>query len=302
MITQKNRVLLGTLAAFLANVLFGFSNMFSKLALEVAHPFFILTVRFTISFALLSVMAPFKPFRLKLKGKKLLPPILLGLCQPLLYMIFELYGISLTSSAVSGVIISLSPVLVLLFSNLFLGEKPRGAQYIFAILSFVGVALIALLSDNSDKTYFVGIVFLILSAALAAAFNLLGRKISSEYSAFERTYITFGVSFVGFQIALPFVLRENYFSQMLSAFTSGQFWGALAYLSIGSSIIAFLLYNFAVSNISAVRAASFSNIITVVSILAGVFILGESFTLWQIIGCILIILGVSGVNLIHKKS
>ena len=129
MTKQKNKVLLGTLAALIANMLFGFSNMFSKLALEVAHPFFILTVRFTLSFALLSIMALFKPFKLNLKGKKLWLPVLLGLCQPLLYMIFELYGIALTSSAVSGVIISLSPVLVLLFSNLFLGEKPRGAQY-----------------------------------------------------------------------------------------------------------------------------------------------------------------------------
>jgi len=32
-----------------------------------------------------------------------------------------------------------------------------------------------------------------------------------------------------------------------------------------------------------------------------VFILGESFTLWQVVGCALIIVGVSGVNLAYKK-
>ena len=297
----KNKALLGTLAALFANVLFGFSNMFSKLALQVAHPFFILTVRFTLSFIVLNLLALLPPFRLRLKGKNLVLPIILGLCQPLLYMIFELYGISLTSSAVSGVIISLSPVLVLIFSNLFLGEKPRAAQYIFALLSFVGVAGIALLSDNSDKTYFLGILLLILAAALAAAFNLLGRKIKDDFTPFERTYITFGVSFIGFQIALPFVMGADYIPAAVNAFSSTQFWGAIAYLSIGSSIIAFLLYNFAVSHISAVRASSFSNIITVVSVLAGVFILGESFTLWQVVGCALIIVGVSGVNLAYKK-
>jgi len=302
MIKPKNKALLGTLAALFANLLFGFSNMFSKLALNHAHPFFILTVRFTLAFLVLNLLALFEPFRPKFKGKNLLMPVLLGVCQPLLYMIFELYGISLTSSAVSGVIISLSPVLVLFFSNLFLKEKPRGAQYLFAGLSFIGVAAIALLSNNAGKTYFTGILLLLAAAVSAAAFNLLGRRIKDEFTPFERTYVTFGVSFIGFQLILPFILRENYLSHAVSAFSSIDFWVAIAYLSVGSSILAFLLYNFAVSNISAIRASSFSNIITVVSVLAGVFILHESFTLWQFIGCALILIGVSGVNLCNPKQ
>jgi drug/metabolite transporter (DMT)-like permease len=61
-------------------------------------------------------------------------------------------------------------------------------------------------------------------------------------------------------------------------------------------VAAFLLYNYSTTAISAVRASSFSNIITVVTVLAGVIILKEKFTILEYILCAVIILGVWGVN------
>ena len=71
---------------------------------------------------------------------------------------------------------------------------------------------------------------------------------------------------------------------------------SIIYLAVVSSVLAFLLYNYSTSKISAVRSSSFSNIITVVSVLAGIMILKEDFSIWQVLLCIPIILGVWGVN------
>ena len=46
-------------------------------------------------------------------------------------------------------------------------------------------------------------------------------------------------------------------------------------IAVLSSVAAFMLYNYSTSVISAVRSSSFSNIITVVTVLAGVLILKE---------------------------
>ena len=95
-------------------------------------------------------------------------------------------------------------------------------------------------------------------------------------------------------------LGKDYIGAVTAAVTSLPFWGAIGYLAVLSSIGAFLLYNYATSHISSVRASSFSNILTVVSVLAGLFILQERLSVAQLICCLLIIVGVYGVN--YEKS
>ena len=113
----------GTAAALAANIIFGCSFIFSKKALSAAHPLMILSVRFTVAFIAMSLLILTGKFRLSLKGKPKKRLLIMALAQPLLYFIFELYGLSLVSSALSGVIIALVPVAVMLLSLLFFGRK-----------------------------------------------------------------------------------------------------------------------------------------------------------------------------------
>jgi drug/metabolite transporter (DMT)-like permease len=89
---------------------------------------------------------------------------------------------------------------------------------------------------------------------------------------------------------------STYISSLVSAVSEPQFLLSIGYLAVLSSVGAFLLYNFSTSVITATRSASFSNIITVVTVLAGVIILKEQFSIWEYILCAVIILGVWGVN------
>ena len=47
----------GAAAALAANTIFGFSFIFSKMALSAAHPLIILSVRFTVAFIVMSLLA-----------------------------------------------------------------------------------------------------------------------------------------------------------------------------------------------------------------------------------------------------
>ncbi|MBQ5320999.1 MAG: EamA family transporter [Oscillospiraceae bacterium] len=286
----------GSIAALTANIIFGFSFLFSKVALDYANPLIILAVRFTIAFAVLNILWLFRIVKLNFKGKPKKRIILMALAQPLLYFIFELYGIEKTSSAMSGVIISLVPVAVILLSTFVLKEKPTRSQILFSALSLMSIVVISILSNDGGENSLVGILLLLGAVICAAAFNILSRSEAQRYSPFERTYMMFLIGTVGFNIIAIASLRENYILELTSAAISPQFWGAIFYLSVLSSIAAFMLYNYSTSVISSVRAASFSNIITVVSVLAGIFILGEVLSLPQLICCLLIIIGVFGVN------
>jgi len=60
------------------------------------------------------------------------------------------------------------------------------------------------------------------------------------------------------------------------------------------------MMNFILSKIEAAQSAVFANLTTIVSILAGVFIRGENFYWFQIVGGILIVIGVWGTNYYGK--
>jgi drug/metabolite transporter (DMT)-like permease len=286
----------GSLAALVANIIFGFSFLFSKVALNYANPLIILAVRFTVAFLVLNLLWLFGIVKLDLKGMPKKKLIFMALAQPLLYFIFELYGIEKTSSAISGVIISLVPVAVILLSTFVLKEKPTLKQILFSVLSLSAVIVISLLSNDGGNNSLIGIVLLLGAAVCAAVFNILSRSESERFTPFERTYMMFLIGTIGFNIIALVTLRENFFSELTVAVSSLEFWGAVGYLSVLSSIAAFMLYNYSTSVISSVRAASFSNIITVISVFAGLIILKENLSVPQIICSFLIIIGVFGVN------
>ena len=291
-----SKTLKGSLAALITNIIFGFSFLFSKVALGYAHPLVILSVRFTLAFAVLNLMWLFGIVKLKLKGKPKKRILIMALAQPLLYFVFELYGIELTSSALSGVIISLVPVAVLIMSSLFLKEKPTLMQVIFSLISLVAIAAVSLISDDGNKNHLVGILLLLGAVLCAAVFNILSRKESNTYSPFERTYIMFLCGAVGFNITAVCALGNDYPKMLLEAAVHMEFWGSITYLAVVSSIIAFMLYNYSTGVIGSVKSASYSNLITVVSVLAGTLILKEALLPQQLICCLLIIIGVVGVN------
>ena len=284
------------LAALTANVIFGFSFIFSKSALLYAEPLVVLAVRFTVAFLSLNLLLLTGRIRLNFKGKPKGKLLLMGIAQPLMYFIFELYGLSLVSSAFSGVIISLVPVGVILLSTLFLREKPTFMQWLCTVISIGGVSLMSILSNDGAQNKIPG-VFLLLGAVICASvFNVLSRGEAVRFSPFERTYIMFLLGAVGFNILSLATLKAGYIPALVSAAAQPHFWISIAYLAVLSSIGAFLLYNYSTSVITATQSASFSNIITVVTVAAGVIILKETFSVWEYLLCALIILGVWGVN------
>lgn len=286
----------GVAAALAANMIFGCSFIFSKKALAVAHPLIILSVRFTVAFIAMSLLALCGKFRLNLNGKPKKRLLIMALAQPLLYFIFELYGLSLVSSALSGVIIALVPVAVMLLSVLFLGEKPTLLQGVCTAVSLIGISVMSIISNDGKENRVSGIFLLLAAVLCAAVFNILSRGESERFSPFERTWFMFSVGAVGFNAAAIAALRGNYLPELVSAVGSNDFWIAILYLAVLSSVAAFMLYNYSTTVISATRASSFSNIITVVTVIAGVTILHEHFTPIQYLLCALIILGVWGVN------
>ena len=228
---------------------------------------------------------------------------LLGFTQPILYFIFETYGIKNASSSIAGVVISLIPITVALSSAFFLKEKPTVIQWVFIIISVLGVVMIVLFGQNgSGSVNAVGIVCLLFAVLSATSFSLLSRKLSTQFSPFELTYFMMGMGAITFTgICVVQQLIKGNWGAFFAPLGNSQFIVSLLYLGIISSIIAFSCINYALSKREASKTAIFANLTTIVSVIAGVLFLKEDFRFFQVIGSVLIIVGVWGTNTAKSK-
>lgn len=285
-------------AAFCGNAIFGFSFLASKIAMESAQPLFLLAVRFLLSAAFMTALVAVGAVKIRLRGRKAARLLPLGLLQPVLYFICESYGIKYTNSSFAGTMIAIIPLVTLFLGIFLLGEKCGIRQVGWAVCSFAGVAVISLSGSDAGVVSFRGILLLLGAVSSSAMFMILSRKLSEEFTAFERTYVMFllgGVFFAAAAAAqMNFDLKA--ISRAAAACLRTDFIMAVGYLSLVSSVLAFLLINYSAGKIEARRSSSFASISTVVSIAAGVLISGEPFGVLQLAGSILILVGVYRLN------
>ena len=61
------------------------------------------------------------------------------------------------------------------------------------------------------------------------------------------------------------------------------------------------MMNYMLSKVEASRSAVFANLVTIVSIMAGVLLLGDPFYWYHFVGSVLIVVGVWGTNQFRTK-
>lgn len=288
-----------TIAALIGYSIYGFSFLFSKTAFDLASPAVLLSIRFTVAFLVLNMFLLAGKMKISLKGKPVVKLLAMGFIQPVIYFICESHGISMTSASFSGVMIGLVPVAGLIFGVLFLKERCSVFQIFCTVMSVIGVALTT--TGGFGTVSLPGFLLLLGAVLSTTTFTVLSRSIAEEFSPFERTYVMTALGSVSFTVAALIENRGDS-SAWTVPLSSPGFWVSVLYLSLLSSVVAFLLINYALNHLSVGRTLIFSNFTSVISVLAGIFILGDTFAPLQLIGIVIIILSVFGVSYRKEKK
>lgn len=130
------------LAAF-TYFIWGFTFLASRIAQDYGTPFVLLFWRFALAFLLLNLLRLTGRFPVRFRSRKLWPVLLAGLFEPVLYFPCEQYGLRLTSTSFSGVMVALIPLCSLVYGAIFLHEKATWRQVVFSVLSVAGVIVLA---------------------------------------------------------------------------------------------------------------------------------------------------------------
>ena len=294
----------GHIAGLLFAIIFGFSFMFSKIALKYVSPMGVIAYRFLLAFLVFEVLRLTKVVKIRFKKHFILPVFLVAIFQPILYFIFETYGLNLTTSAEAGMMIALIPIFVTILSILFLSEKPTRIQFLFILLSVSGIILIQVLKSGFNvQASFFGFFLLFFAVLSAALFNIASRKASTHLKAYELTYFMMLSGALVFNIIYVLQLSINHnLADYFGSITNFEFLGSIAYLGIVASIGGFFLVNYALSILPAHVSSIYSNLSTVVAVIVGYIILNEAIYWYHLVGGFMIIAGVYGTARVNFRN
>lgn len=292
------------LAAIIYSIISGLSFLFGKIGLDYSNPIDLLAYRFTAAFIAILIPVLFKWVKVDLDKEKIKKIMPLAIFYPLLFFGFQTFGLKYTQSSEAGIYLAVGPVFTMILASYFLKEKTTTLQKLSILLSVFGVIYITFKKGGSlEFQNMKGIIFLLLSVLSFAIYSVMARKLTQDFSNIELSYVMIGISFIGFNVlAIGKHLLGGDMGSILLPLKQSKFIIAVLYLGILSTFGTSFLSNFVLSKLEAYKMSVFTNLATVISMIAGVIFLNEEIFYYHIIGSILIIVGVLGANFLGEKE
>ena len=276
------------LGMLLVCIIWGFNFSVTKSAFDQIAPLPFTAIRFVISSLLLLLVLRIVEGPAKLPPGALKQLIILGVVGNTCYQLAFILGLARTTATNSALILSTLPTVVAVFAGALGLERITPRMRLGIALGTVGVVLvIATRGVGFDRGTFIGDLVTVLAVLCWAAYTLGLRQVSKGVSSLRVTTITTLTGTPGLLLAgLPGVLRLDWRAVGLDA------WLAVAYSSVLSLVVAYLLWNRSVKAIGSARTAIYMCITPLVAVLGAWILLGERPQPLQGVGAALIITGV----------
>ena len=261
-----------------------------KVTLTELDPFSFNALRYVFAAILLVGVAKSRGFSISVKKEHFWPILGIGLVGNLVYQVLFIVGINYTNAANAAVILGTIPVWVALLSHFFSDEKLTPYSSFGIIAAFLGVVFIIFgrsgALPNHSQTM-LGDFIILLSAGAWASYTILSKKYLNIYHSVQYSgFMALVGGVVLLIVGLPWLLKSHLFELSLTGMAGVMYSGLL---SVG---LAYLIWNRGITKIGAVKTAAFQNLVPVLGLFFGVFILDEPLSHLQLLGCTITIIGI----------
>ena len=309
--------ILAYIFAILKSVIYGSTIFFTGSLTRSVDVLDILALRFLMSFAVMWLLKVSRVINVKVGIRSLIKRnertpylknlILAALFEPVLYMMFETLGISMTSGITTAVILSLSPITSCILEWVVLKERSTWLQKVFLASGIFGVIYISVNTGTSDgENSIVGIICLVCAIVTASFFGVFSRKSSTHFTPMEITYVSCLLGTVAFNAVN--VVRHIAAGDILHYFDPYLDWNNILgffFLAVISTIVATGMNNYALSKIQLSTMSAFGGISTLVTVAVDVIFNGARLYYFHIIGFAFIIarmVGVSAISICRDRK
>jgi drug/metabolite transporter (DMT)-like permease len=279
------------LAVIIANIIWGSAAAVFKVSLTNIPPFTLAFWRFFIG-ALLLLLYLGKHASMPMQGRRdwllLVGYALTGIT---INILFFFWGLQLTYSINAPVIASGAPILTLILALIFLKETFSWRKLWGMLFGTAGILLIVLepLLDQGIDGSILGNVFLVIAVAAAVVQTIIGKKALTKFAALPFTFWAFLVGAASF---LPLAVFEYVQTPTIYAALDWRGYMGLAFGAVLSSAVAYGLYAWGLSKISATDTSMFTYLDPIVGTVIGAAFLHEPVTGLFLIGALLIFMGI----------
>ena len=212
--------------------------------------------------------------------------LLMTICEPCLYFLFETHALRFTTSGQAGVVSSMEPILIIIFAKFILKEHLPKIAYIGVLLGIIGSVVLSIGSDVNElaPNPILGNSLEMCAEILTVTSIITTKYLMDKYPPFflAGSQVLLGAVFF---IVLN-IVRHGSFIPVINESLP-----ILIYLGV-LTVVSYALYNYGICTLSASKASPFLYMLPISSICFGCFFLGESFNLTQFYACALIFVGI----------
>jgi len=295
-----NKRYLALIAAFLATSIYGINHTLAKEVMPVyigSSGFIMLRLLgASLIFWLIGLFTPNEKIEKK-DFLKILLAAILGMC---INMLAFFRGLELSTPINSGIIITLSPVLVLIFSYFFLKEKITTKKIIGILIGFAGAVFLIL---NSSKTGInapnipLGNSFFLLNASAYAGYLIVIKPLTNKYNIFTLMKWLF---LIGLILSTPIT-----FNQFVEVNWTELPWFAIwrmAYVVIGTTFLTYLFNVYALKTLSPTTVGSFIYLQPIITIGFALITGNDILDTTKLFSCLLVFIGIYLVSIRNRNN
>jgi drug/metabolite transporter (DMT)-like permease len=277
----------GHLAAGASALMWGTTFIAIMFLFRDFQPFEVMFYRLLFGFLALVITS-----RHRLKGTTLKQELYFAMAGGIgitLYFVLEKIALVHTAASNVGVIISTAPFFTAILACFLLKtEKPKASFYLGFITAIIGISLISFNGVTVFNLNPLGDLLAVGAAIISGAYNILLKKISEfGYTTIQITRRTFTYALI---FMLPFIFFPD-FEFGVERLTNPANLFALLFLGVGASAFSYVLWNWALKVLGAVRTSVYIYAIPVVTVITAAVFLNERITWISATGTILAIAG-----------
>lgn len=214
--------------------------------------------------------------------------LLLGFVGVALNQFLYLFGLQQTTAPNAALLYATTPSMVLVLSRYFLDEQITFRKGLGVLLSFVGVLIVIFERGiELSGSYLSGNIIIFIAVIAWAVFTIMGKTMIIKYGTFRATSL---VLISGALVFMPVGVATSLdFSFSNLGFAA---WAGIFYLGIGTSVLGYLLWYYALGRIEATKVAVFANGQPIMATLLAWIFLGTTVSVMFVVGGVVTILGV----------
>ena len=199
------------------------------------------------------------------------------------YQVLFIEGLARTRAGDAALVLAASPAFIALFGRARGVERIGGRGLVGILLNIAGIALVVFGNTHSGaaagQASLLGDLLILAGSLCWALYSVLLKPFTHDVGGLQLSTLTMVGGAVPLLIlSIPALLATHW--RAVPALG----WGAEAYSSLLSLVVAYLFYYRGIRVIGPTRAAMYGNLQPLVAVVVAWLTLGETLTLWQVLG------------------